>query len=57
MTIKELRTACGMTQTKFGEHLNIPMRTIQNWENGVSVPPDYVLELIEYRLRTEELIK
>lgn len=56
MTIKELRKATGMTQKAFGEYFNIPHRTIQNWEGGQSVCPVYLLELIEYKLRKENLI-
>lgn len=49
-SIKELRVSTDMTQTEFGEYLNIPMRTIQNWEGGQRNCPEYVIELIEYRL-------
>ena len=47
MDIKELRTLTGLSQTAFGEKYDIPMRTIQNWEKGVRVPPTYVLKLLE----------
>ena len=50
MTIKELRKACNMTQAKFAKELNIPKRTIENWENDVRTPPDYVIELIAFRM-------
>ena len=49
-TIKELRAKTGMTQTEFGEWLGIPMRTIQNWENGQRSAPEYVVELIAFRI-------
>ena len=54
-SIKELRTSTGMTQTEFGEYLNIPMRTIQNWEGGQRNCPEYVIELIKYKIDKEEL--
>ena len=38
-SIKELRASTGMTQTEFGNYLNIPMRTIQNWEGGTEKLP------------------
>ena len=47
MEIKELRKLTGLSQTAFGEKYDIPMRTIQNWEKGVRVPPTYVLKLLE----------
>lgn len=55
MTIKELRAATKMTQTEFGEYLNIPMRTIQNWEGGQRSCPEYVVELIKYKIEKEEV--
>lgn len=56
MSIKELRQAAGMTQKAFGEYLSIPKRTIEDWENERRVPPAYVAELIEYKLKNEGLI-
>lgn len=45
--IRSLRKVTGLSQTKFGELYGIPMRTIQNWENGVSEAPEYVIRLLE----------
>ena len=45
--VRWLRTLTGLTQTAFGDMYDIPMRTIQNWENDVSVCPLYVYELLE----------
>ena len=56
MTIKELRTACGMTQKAFAEYFGIPKRNIENWESGRISPPQGLPELIEYKLRKEGLI-
>ena len=62
MTIKELRKMTGLTQEKFGEYFGIPRRTIQNWEtdgesdNGRTCPA-YLLDLMEYKLRKENIIK
>jgi DNA-binding transcriptional regulator YiaG len=56
MTIKEMRTKSKLTQTEFGNILNIPMKSIQNWEIGRSKCPDYVLKLIEYYLVKEKII-
>lgn len=41
-----LRKMTGLSQTAFGKKYGIPMRTIQNWENGVSEPPEYVVNLL-----------
>lgn len=56
MTIKELRTASGMTQQAFSEYLEIPKRTIEDWEAGRRKPAKYVEKLIEYKLKHEGLI-
>lgn len=56
MTIKELRTAAGMTQKAFSEFFDIPKRTIEDWDGGHHICPPYVLSLIEYKLRKEGLI-
>lgn len=56
MTIKEMRTASGMTQQQFSEMLQIPKRSIENWEGGKRECPEYLLRLIEYYLKKENLI-
>lgn len=57
MNIKELRAKTGMTQTEFGKWLGIPMRTIQNWENGQRSAPEYVVELIAFRVDIEQKLE
>ena len=52
-----MRTASGMSQVAFGELLNIPVRTIQEWEAERRTPPDYVVELIRYKLINEHVIE
>lgn len=54
MTIKELRALTGLSQQKFGDYLNIPKRTIENWEMGKRLPPPYVIELIEYKIMNKK---
>jgi transcriptional regulator with XRE-family HTH domain len=56
MDIKELRAPTGMTQKTFSEYFNIPVRTIQDWERKRRTPPDYVTELIKYKIYKEELV-
>ena len=57
MDIKELRKLTGLSQTAFGEKYDIPMRTIQNWEKGVRIPPIYVLKLLERVVKEDFNIK
>jgi putative transcriptional regulator len=54
MTIKELRLSARMTQREFAGYFNIPLRTIENWETGKRNPPEYVAELIRYKIEKEE---
>lgn len=55
--IKNLREETGMNRTQFCEYFNIPYRTVQDWETGRRVMPEYVLRLLEYRIRTEKILK
>lgn len=56
--IKELRESTGLSQTEFGKRLGgIPLRTIQNWENGVRNPPEWAVELIAFRVEHDENLK
>ena len=47
ITCKEIRALTGLSQKKFGDLYRIPLRTIQNWEQGTNEAPEYVLLLIE----------
>ena len=53
MELKEMRKLLGLSQAAFGDRYNIPVRTIQDWENGRRKAPIYVLELLE-RVVTED---
>lgn len=56
MEIKEMRTLLGWTQQKFAEYFGIPKRTVEDWEAGRMKCRQYVLDLIEYKLKKENLI-
>lgn len=53
MKIKELRKKTGLTQARFAELLNIPKRSIENWEGEKNKPPEYLVKLIDYYLSNE----
>lgn len=57
MTVKELRTATGMTQKEFAEYFGVSLRTVESWEGGKRNCLDYVLALMEYKLKHEGLIR
>jgi len=52
MTIKELRTITGLSQSKFALKYHINLTNLHNWEQGVYRTPETVLYLLE-RLITE----
>ena len=56
MTIKELRKATGMTQKAFAEYFGISKRAIESWEGGKRQCPEYLLNLMIYKLKNEGLI-
>lgn len=55
-TIKEIRESTGLSQQKFCDLLNIPKRTVQDWEQGKRQCPEYVAELIAYRVKHDKSI-
>lgn len=55
-TIRDIVRESRMTQKNFAEYLNIPLRTVENWCSGVRKCPEYVRDLIVYRLKNEGFI-
>lgn len=51
MEIKKIRELTGLNKTQFAEKYHIPFRSIQNWELGIRECPEYVLELLEFKVR------
>lgn len=56
MNIKEIRTACDMTQKAFCDYFGIPARTLQDWEAEKRTPPEYLVQLIIYKLQHEHIL-
>ena len=50
MTIEEARKEKGMSRKELSEWLEIPYRTLQNWENGVRPCPAYVEKLVVQKI-------
>lgn len=48
--IKEARKAAGLTQKQMSELLNIPKRTIEDWDAGKSYPKPWVEALLLEKL-------
>jgi len=53
----DLRKQSGMNRREFAEYFGIPYRTVQDWELGNRKMPEYLLMLMEYKLRGEKLVK
>lgn len=56
MKFKDLRKASGMNMADFAKYFNIPYRTVQNWEMEVRKCPEYLLELMHYKLKKEGFV-
>ncbi len=50
---RALRESTGMNRKEFAAWLDIPYRTMQDWEINRSVMPNYVFALIEYKVKNE----
>lgn len=57
MTIKELRTQSGMTQQAFADYFGVSKRAVESWEGGQRQCPDYLLNLMKYKLEKERIIE
>ena len=53
----ELRKQMGMRRTEFCSYFEIPYRTVEDWETGKRKMPDYLLRLMYYKARVEQLLK
>lgn len=47
---KAARKAAGMTQQGMEDRMQIPRRTVQDWEKGLMIPPSYVQTLVLEKL-------
>lgn len=55
--IKELRESTGMNRREFCDYFQIPYRTVTEWERNNRHAPEYVVRLLEYYIRIENLAK
>ncbi len=51
---RAIREFSGMNRKEVSEWLEIPYRTMQEWELGRRVMPEYVLKLIAYKVANEK---
>lgn len=57
MNITEMRNYIGVSRAEFSRRYNIPLRTLESWEAGVRIPPEYVLDLLEESVRRTDIIE
>lgn len=55
-TLKNIRTDLGLNRKQFSEYMDIPIRTLEEWEAGRRKMPDYVLRLILYYSKMEKIL-
>jgi putative transcriptional regulator len=51
---RSLRKKTGLSQSKFSAKFGIPVRTLQQWEQGISAPPEYLVRMMAYIMLLEE---
>lgn len=54
--LKRIREDLGMNRTEFSRYMEIPLRTLEEWEAGRRKMPDYVLRLMAYYTKMERLL-
>ena len=53
--LRKLRESTGMNRKEFCEYFEIPYMTETDWELGNRRVPKYLLHLIAYKIRMEQL--
>ncbi len=53
--VKYLCLLTGMKREDFANYLHIPLGTVRDWEQGKRKMPEYVYELIEYKVKKDLL--
>lgn len=44
--LRTARCKTGLSQALFAKKFSIPVRTYEQWERGIRVPPEYVVNLM-----------
>ena len=55
--VRELRDSTGMNRREFCDFVQIPYRTVTEWERDTRHAPEYVIRLLEYYIKMEVLAK
>ena len=49
----KIRQLTGLSRLDFCKKYDIPLRTVENWDCEKTVPPKYVLDLLEKAVRAD----
>lgn len=55
--LRELRVELGVNRKEFASTYGIPLRTVEDWEAGRRKMPEYLLRLLAYRVRMDNIQK
>ena len=47
-TVKEIRSRTGLNRKEFCQKFGIPLRTMEEWETGRRIPPEYIPRMLAY---------
>lgn len=53
LELRDMRESISLNRREFAESFGIPLRTVEDWEAGRRKMPEYLLRLMEYKLRME----
>ena len=53
----KMKEDSGLNWKEFSAYFGIPYRTVQDWEYGKRKMPLYLLRLMEYKLKMDQLIE
>ena len=53
MEIKDIRSLTQLSQPQFSNKYHIPLPTLRHWERGDRECPQYVLELLEFKVKKD----
>ena len=50
---ERIRKMLGVSRAEFSRRYNIPIRTLEAWDAGDRVPPEYVITLLERAVKED----
>lgn len=51
--LKEIRRPTGLNMNDFSKRYGIPISTYSKWEQGQSAPPDYLINLLRFKVESD----